>query len=574
MKKVALVIGNGDYQHTAKLKNPINDSRDIKSSLEKLGFEVVYGENLTKKEMNKKLSEFGKIASFAKTTIFYYAGHGLQERGENYLIPVDAEIRKSADISEESFSFLRVEKEFGDLGNISNIFILDACRDNPFEEQLKNYAKGRNLPFESGRGLANPNMFIGNSIIAYSTSPNNISLDNPNEENGVYAKYLKNAILETGISIETVFKNVARFVKSETKNAQQPWVHSNSDRDIFLNGEKKEKIVEVEKIVYRDREIPVYIEKEKEFSFEEIPVVSKRFEKLDKKFLVFGSILTIVALSLGYSEYSERERKPRMFLNIPQSFSRNGEVVSDNISRLKWEDSSHTKRELNFSEAENYCENLELGGISDWRVPTNKELWYLADRSRHNPALNSIFQNFVSINDYDKDFYWSNQAVTYSGGENYNWTLNSYDGHNVWQKRTENGYVRCVSGNSHYEDIQFERDNSKEIVKDLTHNLMWVDGSETVGKSWSEAISYCKNLNYGGYSDWRLPTIEELYSITDQRKSSNPFANSEFRNIKSYAYWSSTEDNKYTSYSWSLHFGNGYGYYNVQSSSYYVRCLR
>jgi hypothetical protein len=241
---------------------------------------------------------------------------------------------------------------------------------------------------------------------------------------------------------------------------------------------------------------------------------------------------------------------------------------------LKWEDSSHTKRELNFSEAENYCENLELGGISDWRVPTNKELWYLADRSRHNPALNSIFQNFVSINDYDKDFYWSNQAVTYSGGENYNWTLNSYDGHNVWQKRTENGYVRCVSGNSHYEDIQFERDNSKEIVKDLTHNLMWVDGSETVGKSWSEAISYCKNLNYGGYSDWRLPTIEELYSITDQRKSSNPFANSEFRNIKSYAYWSSTEDNKYTSYSWSLHFGNGYGYYNVQSSSYYVRCLR
>jgi hypothetical protein len=585
MKKVALVIGNGDYQHTAKLKNPINDSRDIKSSLEKLGFEVVYGENLTKKEMNKKLSEFGKIASFAKTTIFYYAGHGLQERGENYLIPVDAEIRKSADISEESFSFLRVEKEFGDLGNISNIFILDACRDNPFEEQLKNYAKGRNLPFESGRGLANPNMFIGNSIIAYSTSPNNISLDNPNEENGVYAKYLKNAILETGISIETVFKNVARFVKSETKNAQQPWVHSNSDRDIFLNGEKKEKIVEVEKIVYRDREIPVYIEKEKEFSFEEIPVVSKRFEKLDKKFLVFGSILTIVALSLGYSEYSERElkaqlereRKSRMFLNIPQSFSRNGEVVTDNISRLKWEDSSHTKRELNFSEAENYCENLELGGITDWRVPTNKELLYLADRSKHNPALNSIFQNFVSINSLWKGFYWSNQAVTYSGRENENWILNSYNGNDFLEKRTENGYVRCVSGNSHYEDIQFERDNSKEIVKDLTHNLMWVDGGETVKKSWSEAISYCKNLNYGGYSDWRLPTIEELYSITDQRKSSAPFVNSEFNNIKSGFsdwYWSSTEYNGNKSYSWKLNFYNGYDNYYNRSNSSCVRCLR
>ena len=111
MKKVALVIGNGDYQHTSKFKNSVNDSRDIKSSLEKLGFSVFYGENLSKKEMNRTLSEFGENARKSETAIFYYAGHGLQENGENYLVPVDAEIRKSADISEESFSFSRVERE-------------------------------------------------------------------------------------------------------------------------------------------------------------------------------------------------------------------------------------------------------------------------------------------------------------------------------------------------------------------------------------------------------------------------------------------------------------------------------
>ncbi|EJF06711.1 hypothetical protein ThvES_00011830 [Thiovulum sp. ES] len=118
MKKVALVIGNGDYQNTGKLKNPVNDSRDMKTSLEQLGFQVIYGENLSKKEMNRKLSEFGEIGNILETAIFYYAGHGLQENGENYLVPVDAEIRESDDISEESFSFSRIEKKFGGFASV------------------------------------------------------------------------------------------------------------------------------------------------------------------------------------------------------------------------------------------------------------------------------------------------------------------------------------------------------------------------------------------------------------------------------------------------------------------------
>ena len=134
MKKVALIIGNGNYLHSGRLKNPTNDSRDMKNSLERIGFEIIYGENLTKKEMNRKLKEFGQIAQGSETALFYYAGHGLQSQGENFLLPIDAEIDYFEDIPEESMSFQRIESEFGNLG-ASNIFILDACRDNPFRKR-------------------------------------------------------------------------------------------------------------------------------------------------------------------------------------------------------------------------------------------------------------------------------------------------------------------------------------------------------------------------------------------------------------------------------------------------------
>jgi leucine-rich repeat protein SHOC2 len=300
LKKSALVIGNGDYQNTDRLKNPLNDSRDIKNSLEKLGFEVIYGENLTKKEITRKLNQFGESAINSETALFYFAGHGLQENGENYLIPVDAEIRKSADIPEESYSFSRIEKEFADLGNSSNIFILDACRDNPFENQMKSFANSRNIAFNSSRGLANPNMFIGNSVIAYSTSPNDIALDNPNENNGVYTKYLKDMILEAGTSFESILKKVARAVKQETGNRQQPWVHSNSDRDIFLNGEQSDgsKVIYRDRVVYQDR---VKVIKEESFS------------KTDKPKNVFRNYILASLLIgggvFGYWQYSKIEKQ-------------------------------------------------------------------------------------------------------------------------------------------------------------------------------------------------------------------------------------------------------------------------
>jgi hypothetical protein len=236
---------------------------------------------------------------------------------------------------------------------------------------------------------------------------------------------------------------------------------------------------------------------------------------------------------------------------------------------LEWEDTSHAKdTKLDWNGAERYCQNLELDGESDWRLPTSKELWYLGDRSKSDPALNGEFRNSGTTS------YWSSQKVNYSGyGEN-NWGTRFSDGADIWEKRTENHLTRCVRGVSHYEDIQFQRDSSRAVVKDMTNGLEWQDGGETVRRNWSGAKEYCRDLNFGGKSDWRLPTVEELYSITDQRKSSSPFVSREFQNMESNWFWSKTDCNKYSSASLVVDFSYGSGSWTHRSDYRSVVCVR
>ena len=122
---------------------------------------------------------------------------------------------------------------------------------------------------------------------------------------------------------------------------------------------------------------------------------------------------------------------------------------------------------------------------------------------------------------------------------------------------------------------RFSRDDNKEVVIDSATNLMWQDDSDakTIKKNWQEAISYCENLTLGGYNDWYLPNINQLFSIVDTSKY-NPAINSIFQNVFSYNYWSSTT-NAFSTYStWDVDFGNGFGYWNDKSNGFYVRCVR
>ena len=119
------------------------------------------------------------------------------------------------------------------------------------------------------------------------------------------------------------------------------------------------------------------------------------------------------------------------------------------------------------------------------------------------------------------------------------------------------------------------RDDPKEVVVDKATNLMWQDDNDakSTTKTWKEAIIYCENLTLAGYSDWRLPNINELKSIVDYTKS-NPAISSEFSNVVSYYYWSSSNIKGHNDGAWNVHFDNGYDYGLRKSNSYYVRCVR
>jgi len=222
-QRLALVIGNGQYA-TSPLKNPVRDARDMAASLQKLGFQVIYEENATRRRMDDAIRAFYSRLRQSETGLFYYAGHGMQVKGRNYLIPVDARIETESDVEHESIDAGRVLGKMEDAGNPVNIIILDACRDNPFARGFRS----------SGAGLARMDAPVG-SIVAYATAPESVAADGTGQ-NGVYTKHLLREMMKPGLNIEQVFKAVRNDVMGETNNKQVPWESTSLRGDFYFSG--------------------------------------------------------------------------------------------------------------------------------------------------------------------------------------------------------------------------------------------------------------------------------------------------------------------------------------------------
>jgi hypothetical protein len=212
-RRIALVVGNARYSPDP-LANPANDAEDMAQALEQLGFTVINRSkmlNLTKDEMKKAISGFGVELRKGGVGLFYFAGHGVQVNGDNYLIPIGARIESEEDIEYEAVEAGRVLAEMQKARNPLNIVILDACRDNPF-------ARGFRSAF---RGLALMKAPTG-ALVAYSTAPGSTASDG-GSRNGLYTEELLRVIRTRGIEIETVFKRVRESLLARTANKQIPW---------------------------------------------------------------------------------------------------------------------------------------------------------------------------------------------------------------------------------------------------------------------------------------------------------------------------------------------------------------
>jgi hypothetical protein len=211
--RVALVIGNGAYSNVTPLTNPPNDARDVSNALRDLGFKVIEGYNLDSAKMRSKIGEFGAAMPGAGVTLFYYAGHGMQVAGKNYLVPVDAKLEHPSSLGLEAIEVSTVISDMESEKRINLVF-LDACRDNPLSRSLAR-SMGTSRSASVGQGLAQLNAGIG-TLITFATSPDTVALDGAGRNSPFTTALLKH-IRTPGLEVRTMLTRVRADVIKATR---------------------------------------------------------------------------------------------------------------------------------------------------------------------------------------------------------------------------------------------------------------------------------------------------------------------------------------------------------------------
>ncbi len=224
-KRVALVIGNSKYKFNP-LNNPVNDATDMAASLRSVGFDVIEVKNATLKQMREATRRFADKLEVSDVGLVYYSGHGIEVKGTNYLIPVNADIRREYEVVDQAFdasNLLRMMESLqGSVKKRVNILIVDACRNNDLPKSWRS----------SNNGLARMDAPAG-SFISFATAPGQVASDG-NGRNSPYTKHLLNALKQPNVPIEQVFKQVRRNVMDETGGEQVPWENSSLIGDFYF----------------------------------------------------------------------------------------------------------------------------------------------------------------------------------------------------------------------------------------------------------------------------------------------------------------------------------------------------
>ena len=229
-QRIALVIGNSQYQHVATLQNPVNDARDMAATLRDLNFEVTLLRDASKLKMEQTVAAFIQSLGDGDTGLFYYAGHGVQIEGDNYLVPIETLHGSEAAIKSQSFNISQLLSNMGHSHAQRNIIILDACRDNPFsgesslypEEKARALKKKGHSEIKSGLSKLNA---PPNTLIAFATAPGQVALDGV-DGNSPYSQQLMRFMKKSGLPIEHMFRQVRAEVMILTDGEQIPWESS------------------------------------------------------------------------------------------------------------------------------------------------------------------------------------------------------------------------------------------------------------------------------------------------------------------------------------------------------------
>jgi tetratricopeptide (TPR) repeat protein len=228
-ERVALIVGNSNYRFAPRLANPRNDAADMAQLLRGLGFDVIEAVDVGRRALEDALAAFNRKLTGSKLAVFFYAGHGLQVGGRNYLVPVDGRLAKEADLSLEAVDLNTILEQM-ERDRRANLVFLDACRDNQLAVPMA--APAARPPPVLTRGLAPVGASIG-TLIAFATQPGNVALDGDGR-NSPFTSALLKRLRTPGLDISGVMKLVRADVFAATGERQVPWDHSSLIGDVVL----------------------------------------------------------------------------------------------------------------------------------------------------------------------------------------------------------------------------------------------------------------------------------------------------------------------------------------------------
>jgi len=262
-KRVALVIGNAAYRNANPLANPANDANAIADALERLDFAVVRGIDLTLMDMRRVVRDFSRELEGADVALFFYAGHGLQVFGENYLVPVDAELSDEADLD---FSALKIDLVLRQMEREPRIkmVILDACRDNPFEKELARSMGSTRSSRALGAGLAEINP-AGGTMIAFATDPGDVALDGQGEHSP-FTQALLQHIETPGLEVNVMMTRVRGEVFRATGERQRPWTNTSLTGEFYLSSQPEPEPTQVASLPAAEAAQPSFDERQIELA--------------------------------------------------------------------------------------------------------------------------------------------------------------------------------------------------------------------------------------------------------------------------------------------------------------------
>ncbi|WP_162798228.1 caspase family protein [Sulfitobacter sp. SK011] len=282
-KRTAFIVGNADYSHVLPLANPVSDARLMAGMLEELGFEVTLAVDLTRAGLASEFSDFLEQTEGADVTLFYYAGHGMQFEGRNYLLGTDAALKSAFDVQSEALPLDRLVQMLEEKARAALVFI-DACRDNPLATEFytRNFSPTRAL---ATRGLAPMTGRFQGSMLMFAASPGQVAYDGASD-NSPFAQALARHLPTENVEILTLMKRVIRDVKTDTENLQTPTVTNDLSLEVYLNlgtggqgaalaAAQEEAIFEAALAINSERAWDIYLQRFPAGSMRELALVAR-----------------------------------------------------------------------------------------------------------------------------------------------------------------------------------------------------------------------------------------------------------------------------------------------------------